>query len=55
MGGGGCGAPLDYGKHALSVIGVDIRVLDPKGRGVWGEGGSGFCGKLVDDGKHAPA
>ena len=29
----------DDGKHALSVIGVDSRLLEPKGREVWREGG----------------
>ena len=38
---GAVGRGWDYGKHASSVIGVVIRVLDPKGRGVLEGGGCG--------------
>jgi len=30
----------DDGKHAFSVIGVDISLLEAKGREVWREGGA---------------
>ena len=35
------------------MIEVDSRLVEPKGREVWREGGSAGYGEPVDDGKHA--